>query len=712
MMKPQIDTSGLPELTPDHYINREVAWIEFNRRVLDVAKDATLPLLERLKFLAIFSSNMDEFFMVRVGYLHSKIKLHMGTNRPDGLLPSQALELVHEHALALMQEQRALIREVLNLLEGRGVYACQVAQLPPNQREAIRQYFSEEVYPVLTPLAVDRARPFPFISNLSLNLAIWLRRPVNGLGEKEFVRLKVPDVLPRLINVDEVMQRYGDNERVPDTLVWLEDVISDNLAQLFPGMEVVEHWPFRVTRNAEFDYESEQDDDESLDMSQLVEESIRERSFGPVVRLSVPQGTSQRTLNELVRQLPINPNRDVYEVDGALGAASLFGVYALERPDLKDPTHIPHHHETLESVETIFEAIRQGDVLVHHPYDSFAPVETFFQAAARDVNVLAIKATLYRVGRNSPVVQALMDARDNGKQVTVLVELKARFDEENNLEWARAMDEKGVHVIYGVEELPIKTHAKVALIVRREPDGVRRYVHLGTGNYNASTARTYTDLGLFTCDPEIAEDASRLFNRLTGYAPDTSYTRLLVAPDYLLPTLVDLIDNEIAAARAGKDARLIFKMNQLEEDIIVRKLYQAAQAGVQVDLLVRGLCCLVPGLPGVSENIQVRSIVGRFLEHSRIFYFQNAPPDQRVYLGSADLMRRNLYNRVEVVFPVLHEQLQAQVVSLLQTQLQDNQQTWIMRPDGLYERVQPDSGEPAFNSQEICIENSFGNRST
>jgi polyphosphate kinase len=693
----------LPELNSENYINRELSWLEFNRRVLEQAQDETVPLLERAKFLAIFSDNLDEFYMVRVAYVHDKAKLGVSSPRPDGIAPAALLVEIRRRALEMMAEQRATMREVFAQLEQQGVCIYQMDKLDTEAKDALRTYFYEEVFPVLTPLAVDYAHPFPFISNLSLNLAVSLRRP-NG-GEGEFVRLKVPDGLSRLVNLDEVLRKYG-NTRARDSFVWLEDVISANLDLLFPGMKVIEHHPFRVTRNADIDYEHEKEDSE-LDMSQLIAASLKEQKFGSVVRLSVPENISERVLKKLIKSLGVDEERDVYRIVGALGASSLFELMDVDRPELKYPTYVPRLPD-MQSDANIFAAIRKRDILVHHPYDSFAPVEDFFRSAASDPNVLAIKATLYRVGGNSPVVQALMDARDNGKQVAVLVELKARFDEENNLEWARVMEEKGVHVTYGVEELPVKTHAKVALVVRRDSDGVRRYVHLGTGNYNASTARLYTDLGLMTCNKEIGDDASRLFNRLTGYAPATTYKRLLVAPEYLFPDLMKLIDRETQAAKEGHPARLIFKMNQLEEDGVIAKLYQASQAGVQVDLIVRGLCCLRPGLPGMSENIRVNSIVGRFLEHSRIFYFQNAPHDQRLYMGSADLMRRNLHNRVEVVFPVLDKRIQEQVLRILATSLRDNQQAWELLSDATYHRIAPGADDTAYNSQHIFMSDSLG----
>lgn len=705
IMQAQDVTDALPQLTPETYTNRELSWLEFNRRCLAQAQDTSLPLLERAKFLAIFSSNLDEFFMVRVAYWYEKHKLGVFSTRPDGLTPSQVLYEVRQRALDQIKQQRKTMSEVLDTLCAEGICIPNVRELDADTRAALRAYFYDEVFPLLTPLAVDHARPFPFISNLSVNLIIWLKRENGSNGDIEFVRLKVPDVLPRLVELDMVMRRYDGPVIEPNTFVWLEEVIADNLTLLFPGMKVLEEYPFRVIRNADIDYEHEQEY-QLENLTALIQESLRERQFGSVVRLSVPEDMSEHTLKRLIHELKVDPEQDVYEVKGALGVSALFDLMAVDRPDLKYPPYVPRIPEIISQSPDIFHAIRHADILLHHPYDSFSPVEDFFWTAARDPNVMAIKATLYRMGKNSPIVRALAEARDNDKQVAVLVELKARFDEENNLEWANWLERKGVHVTYGVEELPVKTHAKVSLVVRREPDGVRRYVHLGTGNYNAATARIYTDLGLFTCNQEIGTDALFLFNRLTGYAPATAYRRLLVAPEYLSSGLIALIDNEIAAANAGKPARLIFKMNQLEEDVIIQKLYQASQAGVRVDLLVRGLCCLRAGVPGYSENIRVTSVVGRFLEHSRIYYFHNAPTERRIYLGSADLMRRNLYNRVEVVFPVLDARIQAQVMGILATCMADNQNAWELQPDGSYIRLQPD--EAPLNSQHVFMENSTG----
>jgi polyphosphate kinase len=696
----------LPELNAENYINRELSWIAFNRRVLEQALDERVPLLERIKFLAIVSSITDEFFMVRVASVHKKLKVGLPPSRPDGIPYPELLQEIRARIIELMNVQRSAIHDLLNRLKEHGIQIMDIENLKPAWCEALRSYFYEEVFPVLTPLAVDHARPFPFISNLSMNLAVCLKRDSDQAEEYEFVRIKIPPTLPRLVNMDDVLRKYGDGIRARETFVWIEDAISQNLDLLFPGMQVIEYSPFRVTRNADIDFEQEEDELVDLDISDIVEESLRERRFGSVVRLAVPEGTSRRILEPLIAQLEVDPERDVYFVNGALGASSLIELMSVERPELKYPPYIPR--QVLAPDENIFSAISKRDLLIHLPYDSFSPVEAFFSTAAHDPDVLAIKTTLYRVGRNSPIVQSLMEARDNDKQVAVLVELKARFDEENNLEWARALEEKGVHVTYGVEELEVKTHAKIALVVRREEDGVKRYVHLGTGNYNSVTARLYTDLGLFTCNREIADDASRLFNRLTGFAPATTYNRLLVAPEYLQSGFIQQIDNEIAAANAGKEARLILKMNQLEEDRLIQKLYEASQAGVQIDLLVRGICCLRPGLPGISENIRVTSIVGRYLEHSRIYYFHNAPSDRRLYLGSADLMRRNLYNRVEVVFPVLDERIQRQVLRILYTSLRDNYNAWMLLSDDSYVHTEPVPGEQVVDSHQVFMQDSTG----
>lgn len=699
-------------LTPETFINRELSLIDFQRRVLALAQDESIPLLERIKFIAIVGNNLDEFFMVRVPSYIQKTRMGIGRLRPDGYTSSVLMQQIHMEVNELIKEQRRTLDHLFEQLRKEQVAILELHVLTPEELAAVRAYFRTEVFPILTPLASDHARPFPFISNLSLNLGIYLERhhPDSDEISLEFARIKVPigDGLPRLVNLNQVLPQYGNIPVSGHKFLWIEDVIIDNLDVLFPGMVVAEAYPFRVLRNSDIDYELEQDEDdeELLDVAAIIEQGVRERRFGFVARISVPVTISNRMLHHIVRGLEVGDDMEVYLIDGHLGTANLFELASVDRPDLKYEAYVPRFPESFPPDTNIFEAIRRQDILVHHPYDSFTPVEEFFNQAAHDPDVLAIKATLYRVGKNSPIVQHLMEARDNDKQVTVLVELKARFDEENNLEWARQMEAKGVHVLYGVEELPVKTHAKVGLVVRREGNAINRYVHLGTGNYNASTARLYTDLGLLTNNVELANDASRLFNRLTGYAPETHYDRLLVAPEYLIHTLAGLVDNEIEAAKEGKPARLIFKMNQLEEDVMIQKLYEASQAGVQVDLIVRGLCCLRPGLPGISENIRVMSIVGRFLEHSRIYYFENAPHDLQFLLGSADLMRRNLYNRVEVVFPVLEERQREKLMRLLKTELRDNTFAWELRVDGKYYRLQPNG--VAINSQEIFMRRSFG----
>ena len=699
-----------PALCPENFINRELSTLDFQKRVLALAEDESTPLLERVKFIAIVGNNLDEFYMVRVGAYFQRQRLSNPMTRPDGMTPTQLLRQIHDEVSALIARQRRVRRHVFELLEQQDVHFITTDQLSESEREAITYYFRSEVYPVLTPLAVDHARPFPFISNLSLNLGVYLERANGEMASGiDFARIKVPvDILPRMVHLESVMTNYTGRIHDGNHFLWMEDVISDYLTDLFPGMHIMEAFPFRILRNADIDYEHEQDED-LLDVKSIIEQGVKERRFGSVVRLSVPAEISERMLNRLASSLEVPSTREVvFRIDGKLGSADLFELLRVDRPDLKDPPYAPRVAKPFAQTSDFFEVIRKQDVIVHHPYDSFAPVEDFFKQAARDPAVLAIKTTLYRVGKNSPVVNDLLEARDNEKQVTVLVELKARFDEENNLEWVTALEQKGVHVVYGVEELPVKTHAKISLVVRRERDGLRRYVHLGTGNYNAATARLYADIGLFTCNEEIADDASRLFNRLTGYAPDTTYNRLLVAPEYLQDSLLALIDNEIAAARRGEDARMIFKMNQLEEDRVIQKLYQASQAGVKIDLIVRGLCCLRPGVPGLSENITVKSIVGRYLEHSRIYYFRNAPEQQQLYMGSADLMRRNLLNRVEVVFPVLDPRIQWRVLRILQTDLSDIKNSWALRGDASYERLWDAEDKRVFDSHARFMGDSFG----
>lgn len=704
--KKAIEIPAEARLTPDNYINREISTVQFNQRVLALAQDESIPLLERIKFLAIVANNIDEFFMVRVASYLQKLQVGVTVTRPDGLTPAQVMSAIREHITTLMSDMQATRRTLLRDLKKEGIIFLPMAEMGDIEQKALRAYFYEQVYPVLTPLAADHARPFPFISNLSMNLGVYVRREYSE-DDLEFVRIKIPEVLPRLVNLGKVMAQYGEPSdfNYQDHFVFVEDLTAYNLDLLFSGMEIVECHPFRVIRNSDIDYENERD---SLDISTLIEDSLKERKFGSVVRMTVNRSISEGMLHRLIGELEVDLKRDVYLMEGMLGIANLFELSGINRPDLKYPPYAPKMPESLTLGMNIFDVIRQQDILLHHPYESFLGVEEFFRAAANDPAVIAIKATLYRVGKNSPIVQALMEARENDKQVAVLVELKARFDEENNLEWARAMEHQGVHVTYGVEKLQVKTHAKIALVVRKEGDELRRYVHLGTGNYNSSTARMYSDICIMTADREVGEDATRLFNRLTGYAPDTEYKRLFVAPEYLHPNLSDLIDNEIEAAKAGKPARLIFKMNQLEEDVIIMKLYEASQAGVKINLIVRGMCCLRPGVAGLSENIKVRSILGRYLEHTRIYYFHNAPPDQRMYAGSADMMRRNLYNRVETVFPIMDSRLQRKTLRILATDLRANVLTWELREDKEYYPIIPKKHALLIETQLIFMQEPAG----
>jgi polyphosphate kinase len=675
---------------PSLYLNRELSLLEFQRRVLEEAADETNPLLERVRFLSIFGSNLDEFFMVRVAALKNQEEAGIAETGPDGLSPSQQLELIRERVIELMREAHRCRVELLKALEAYSVRILPYSELTEAQCAQMAAYFNNTIYPVLTPLAVDPGRPFPHISNLSLNLSVLIR---DARGEEHFARLKVPDSLPQLLP----LQRARRASTRPQYFVWIEQVIQANVQQLFPGMEIVESHPFHITRDAD----SAIQELEADDLLETVEAGVRKRRFGDVVRLKVPEGMPDSLLDTLRENLEIEED-DIYRVDGPLSLARLRHLANIDRPELKWPPFVPAGLAKLSEDEDIFSMIRRGDVMLHHPFDSFQPVVDFLRAAARDPNVLAIKMTLYRVGKNAPVVEALLEAMEHGKQVAVLVELKARFDEESNIEWARALEREGVHVVYGL--VGLKIHAKVALVVRREGDVIRRYVHMSTGNYNAVTAHLYTDLGLFTTDAEIGADASDLFNFLTGYSAKTDYRKLLVAPINLRRKLEEMIRREIQNARAGKAARIIFKMNSIVDPPLIKMLYEASGAGVQVDLIARGICCLRPGVPGVSENVRVRSILGRFLEHTRMFYFLNGG-DEEIYLGSADLMPRNINRRVETLFPI---EKPAYVRFLrdrvLGVYLADNVKAREMQPDGTYRRVVPAKGDKPVNSQMVLLE--------
>ncbi|HXW56974.1 MAG TPA: polyphosphate kinase 1 [Candidatus Cybelea sp.] len=692
-----IPASGSTCLTlesPELYFNRELSLLEFQKRVLHEAQNPDNPLLERVKFLSIVSSNLDEFFMVRVAGLQKQAASGSQEASIDGLAAAVQLQLIRQEVRQLVEEIQNLLRgTLLPALEGEGIRISDLSSLPCAERSQMDSYFLREVFPVLTPLAFDPGRPFPHISSGSLNLAVVVG---DSQGTENFARVKVPDSLPRLVPVPRTgkTSKSSASER---TFVWLEQLIVANLHLLFPGMEISEAYPFRVTRDAEVAIQELESDD----LLESVEEAMKLRRFTSVVRLQVDAKVSEKILEILASNLPID-KQDVYRINGSIGLGRLIELYTLDRPDLKDKPFVPSVPPNLaaDAEEDVFTLLRREDVLLHHPYESFQPVVEFLEEAARDPDVLAIKMTLYRVGRNSPIVAALLDAIERGKQVSVLVELKARFDEESNIEWARTLEDAGVHVVYGL--VGMKVHSKIALVVRREGDGIRRYVHLGTGNYNPVTARVYTDFGFFTCNEPIADDCTYFFNALTGYSRKNEPHMLLVAPVNLRQRLEELIRREIALQEKGERGHLIFKMNALEDPGMIKLLYQASQAGVKVDLLVRGLCCLRPLVSGFSDNIRVTSIVGRFLEHSRIYYFRNGGAEE-IYLGSADLMRRNLSHRVEILFPVSGPKLVRRLKDVLNIQLADERKSHHLRSDGHYVQ-NGKSGQPeAMDSQLVLL---------
>ncbi|MBL7065578.1 MAG: polyphosphate kinase 1 [Anaerolineae bacterium] len=699
-IQPQASAKAVDLDDPSLYINRELSWLQFNGRVLEEALNERHPLLERVKFLAIFANNLDEFFMIRVSGLRRQLAAEVLETPPDGMTPAEQLMAIHQELMPqLAQHSDCWHNDLVRKLRAADINVLRYDDLKRKQRKLLRRYFEREIFPALTPLAFDPGHPFPHISNLSVNLAVVIDDPQYG---ERFARLKVPGVFPRLLRIpsEEKAESYeslGLVEEMPTNFVWLEKVIAANLDLLFPGLEIVAAYPFRVTRDADQEIE----EDEAADLLLAIEESVRMRHFGSAVRLEVDNAMPERIRDILVSNLGLVPYQ-VRTVDGPIGMASLIELMKINRPDLKDAPFLPAVPPPLTTEESIFSVIKRRDILLYHPYDSFTPVVDFLREAARDPDVLAIKQTLYRVGPNSPVVAALMKAREYGKQVAVLVELKARFDEESNIGWARALERAGVHVVYGL--VGLKTHTKLLLVVRRERDGIVRYVHMGTGNYNDVTARVYTDIGFFTSDPDIGNDVSDLFNALTGYSLKQEYRKLLVAPGTMRRDILDRIEREIERHREHEDGYLAFKMNALVDKKCIRALYRASQVGVKVDLQVRGICCLRPGVPGVSENITVTSIVGRFLEHPRIFYFRNGG-EEEILLGSADLMPRNLNRRVEQLFPVEDPNLRESLYQhILQVHLKDNLQARRLLPDGDYERVQPQDGEPELDSQSWMVE--------
>ena len=710
MPKPKKNSAAINLSDPQYYINRELSWLKFNDRVLHEACDPRTPLLERLKFLAIFSSNLDEFFMVRVAGLKQQVEATVNLLTADGRTPQKQLDDIRLHLIPQLKKLNAEFEEVLRpLLIQQGIYILDYIELNEKQRSYLDNYFEEQVFPVLTPLAVDPSHPFPHISNLSLNLAVMLKNP--DTDEEFFARVKVPQVLPRFLPLPPELRTQDNGKTASWTGIPLEQAIAHNLESLFPGMNIQEYHPFRITRDADLELE----EDEADDLLLAIEQELRKRRMGgSTVRLEIRSQTPESVRSRLLQDLGLTEN-DIYEVDGLLGLRDLIYFLALPLPDLKDPPRqsvVPSRLQRLrepsinldvheiEEGKDFFAIIREKDLLVHHPYQSFSgSVVRFITSAAHDPNVLAIKMTLYRTSGDSPIVNALIAAAENGKQVSVLVELKARFDEENNIYWARRLERVGVHVVYGL--VGLKTHSKIVLVVRREKDRMRRYVHIGTGNYNPKTARLYTDLGLFSCREELGADLTDVFNFLTGYSRQKSYREIMVAPVNMRDRFLELIKREIENVQNGFSGRIVGKMNALVDPQIIATLYEASRAGVQIDLIIRGICCLRPGIANLSENIRIISIIGRFLEHSRIFYFYNNSQEE-IYIGSADWMSRNLDRRVEVITPIKDPDIAKDLQEILGIMLADNRHAWELQSDGTYIQRHPVDGREA-NSQKTIM---------
>ncbi len=702
-MDTNVDKTVETDITTDTetsrlFINRELSALQFQHRVLEEAMDESNPLLERVKFLAIVGSNLDEFFMVRVAGLKKQVDAGVVDLPPDGLTPAEQLAEIRKVALNMMKEAADFFRNnLIPKLKDAGIFILEYKDLNKQQKENVENYYREVIFPVLTPLAFDPGHPFPHISNLSLNLAVLLK---DKKGVNHFARIKVPNTLPRLVPIKRSSGGVRKDGTVPYNhyFVWLEQVIASNLSSLFPGIDVVESYPFRIIRDADMTIQELEADD----LLETIEQTVRQRRFGSVVLITINETKSTRIQEILMENLEIDHN-EIYSLDGPMGYSDLWALLSIDRFDLKDQPFKPAIPRRLRDIEdgNIFAAIQEGDILLHHPYDSFLPVIQFLKTAATDPDVLAIKMTLYRVGNKPPVVDALLEAAENGKQVAVLVELKARFDEESNIGWARTLEKEGVHVVYGL--LGLKTHSKIAMVIRKEGDGITRYLHMATGNYNAITAQVYEDIGMFTCDADMGADATDLFNYLTGYSSKNEYLKLLVAPINLRTRMEALIRREIKIQSGGGEGRLIFKINSLVDKKMIQLLYTASQAGVKVDLFVRGICCLKAGIPGISENIQVTSIVGRFLEHSRIYYFKNGG-DEEILLGSADLMPRNIDRRVEVLFPVLDKQMIEHIRDgILNYYQKDNTKARKMLPDGSYSRIKPQKDEEPLSIQNWFI---------
>ncbi|OUL36193.1 polyphosphate kinase 1 [Nostoc sp. T09] len=711
MVKSKQITTAINLSDPQYYFNRELSWLEFNRRVLHEALDLRTPLLERLKFTAIFSSNLDEYFMIRVAILKDQVQAQVSKRTPDGLTPQEQLKAIAQLLRPMVIAQHHNFEKVLRSeMASQGIHILNYIDISSEQRSYLRKLFKQRIFPVLTPLAVDPSHPFPRMANLSLNLAVVVKDPVTE--KQKFAKVKVPNILPRFIELPQDLQ--PENGRVNHWMgVPIEQVVAHNLETLFPGMLVQEYHLFRLTRKADLAVAKEEADDLLL----AIQQELRGRHFrGSVVRLEIQPSMPQSVRQMLCPEMELTET-DVYEIDGLLNLKDLMSFLALPLPELKDspwtPIIPPRLHDIhqcnqitksnkAEATENIFSIIQQNDLLVHHPYESFsASVEQFIAQAARDAHVLAIKMTLYRSSGDSEIFQSLITAAESGKQVAVLVELKARFDEENNITWAQKLEKSGIHVVYGL--VGLKTHTKIVLVVRQEGEKIRRYVHIGTGNYNPKTAKLYTDLGLFSCREDLGADLTDLFNYLTGYAHQHSYRKLLVSPVSMRDRMIALIRREIENSKNGKTGRIVAKMNSLVDPQIITSLYAASQSGVQIDLIVRGTCCLRPGVPEISENIRVISIIGRFLEHSRIFHFHNNGQNE-VYIGSADWMPRNLDRRVEAVTPVEDPKISQTLQDILEIMLADNRLAWDLQSDGSYIQRYPRKHEPERSSQNILME--------
>lgn len=705
----RVDQEGEAPLPKDRFFDRELSWLKFNQRVLECAENEDMPLLERANFAAIFASNLDEFFMVRVAGLKRRIDSGIAVPSAAGLSPRQQLRAISETAHRLQDEHaHYTIDSILPELEKERIVLLTWDKLTSSEQERLSRYYRQQVFPVLTPLAVDPAHPFPYISGGSINLAVIVENPASG--KSHFARVKIPGNLPRLVPVDDMTDEESKDERYG--FIAMEKLIAAHLESLFPGMIIKEARSFRVTRNEDIDVE----EDDAENLLNAMEKELLRRRFGPPIRLEITDTTSPFLSQLLADQLGVSQD-EVYRLPSPLDLTVLFELGSVDRPDLKNRPFVPTTNRQIAEVESsraqdIFAAIRERDILLHHPYDSFSTsVQAFLAQAAADPKVLAIKQTLYRTSSNSPIIDALIDAAHAGKQVLALVEIKARFDEDANIAWARKLERAGVHVVYGI--VGLKTHCKLIEVVRQEADGLRRYCHVGTGNYNPKTARLYTDLGLLTCDPVVGQDLTRLFNQLSGYAPKSSFHRLLVAPRTVRTGLIQRIRREEDAARAGKEAWIKIKVNSIVDEKTIDALYRASQAGVKIDIVERGICALKPGVPGLSENIRVRSILGRFLEHSRIYAFCNADGPQigegpasgpEVYIGSADLMHRNLDRRVEALVRVTAPEQVDGLIKYVDLQMADSTMSWHMQPDGTYVlHTKDDEGRPLVDSQEYLI---------